>query len=276
VIRRGAPFLALVVLLAAGCGGGGDARKVLSQTASSLGDIHSGDLTMRLVVSPRKGTRGRIGFELHGPFAIKPGGLPVAKIAYTQIAGSRQATATLISTGVKAYAEVNGKTYELPANSTNVLRQAAAGVGGGQGLGELRIDDWLEHPKVSGGGKVGGADTDHVTADLDVVAAANDLLALVRRLGRAAPTIEGRSADQLRHAVRSSSIDVWSGKDDHLLRRLRLKVDLGFDVPDTLKRALGDVVGAKVDFDLAISAPNKTVSVPPPVNALPPSALPGG
>jgi hypothetical protein len=275
-MRRRASLLALLLLVSGGCGSGGDARKVLSQTASRLADIHSGDLTMRIVVSPRKGTRGRLGFELHGPFALKPGGLPVAKVAYTQIAGDREATATFISTGVKAYAEVNGKVYELPAESTTVLRRAAGGVGGRQGLGELQIDDWLDRPKVSDGGKVGGADTDHVTADLDVVAAANDLLALVRGLGRAAPTIEGKDADQLKEAVESSSIDVWSGKDDHLLRRLLLKAALGFDVPDSLKRVLGDVVGAKVDFELAVADPNKPVSVPPPVNPLPSSSLPGG
>jgi hypothetical protein len=271
-MRQAAPVLALLVLLAAGCGGGGgDARKVLAQTASRLGDIRSGDLTMRLVVSPRKGTKGRIGFELRGPFGLERGGLPVAKVAYTQIAGASEATATFISTGVKAYAEVNGKTYELASDATNVLRQA----GGGGTIAELRIDDWLDHPQVTDGGNVGGAETQHLEADLDVVAAANDLLSLVRQLGRNAPTIKGKSADQLRDAVRSSSIDVWSGKDDHLLRRLLLKADLGFDVPDSLQRALGDVVGAKIDFELAVSDPNKAVSVPPPVNPLPSSALPG-
>jgi hypothetical protein len=271
-MRRRASLAALLVAVVAGCGGGGDARQVLSQTAANLAKIRSGDLTMRLVVSPRQGTKGRIGFRLAGPFALHPGGLPVAKVAYTQIAGDREATATLISTGVKAYAEVNGKTYELPAESTKALRDA----GGGGALAELRIDDWLQHPKVSDGGEVGGADTDHIAADLDVVAAANDLLALVRQLGRNVPTIEGKSADRLRDAVKSSSIDVWSGKDDHLLRRLLLNADLGFDVPKSLKRALGEIVGAKVDFELAVSNPNRPVHVAPPVNPLPASALPSG
>jgi hypothetical protein len=273
VTPRAAPVLALLALVAAACGGGGDARQVLSQTASRLGDIHSGNLRLRLVVSPREGTRGRVGFALEGPFAVKAGGLPVAKVAYTQIAGDRQATATFISTGVKAYAEVNGKTYELPPESADLVRRAA--VGGGT-FGQLEIEDWLDDPKVSDGGKVGGADTDHVTADLDVVAAANNLLALVRQLGRDAPRLQGRNAEQLRDAVEASSIDVWSGKDDHLLRRLLMKVDLGFDVPGSLKRALGEVVGAKVEFELAVSDPNEPVSVRPPANPLPSSSLPGG
>jgi hypothetical protein len=270
----------LVALLAAlafvtGCGSG-HAKQVLSRTADNLGKIHSGDLMLRLVVSPREGTNGRIGFELHGPFALRPGGLPVAKIAYTQIAGAREATATFISTGTKAYAEVNGKAYELPASSTDSIRQAAGGLGGSGGLVQFPIDSWVKHPSASSGGEVGGTDTDHVSADLDVVAAANGLLGLVRQLGRDVPMIQGSSAKQLEDAVESSSFDVWSGRADHLLRRLLLKAELGLEVPESLRRALGDVVGAKIEFELAISNPNEPVKVPPPANPLPSSQLPGG
>ncbi|MDQ2967166.1 MAG: hypothetical protein M3R37_02470 [Actinomycetota bacterium] len=75
-----------------------------------------------------------------------------------------------------------------------------------------------------------------VAGDLDVVAAANGLLDLLRQLGRDAPTIAGDQAKQLEDAVKSSSFELWSGRDDHLLRRLLLKADLGLDVPPTLRR----------------------------------------
>jgi hypothetical protein len=266
----------LVVALVAGCGGGNRANQVMSDAAGSLGRLRSGDLMLRLVVAPREGTKGRIGFELRGPFALRPGALPVAKIVYTQIAGAHEATATFISTGTKAYAEVNGKAYELPASSTNGLRQAAGGSGGSSTLAELRIDNWVKHPAVTDGAQVGGAPTTRVSGDLDVVAAANGLLDLLRQLGRAAPTIEGDQAKQLEHAVKSSSFELWSGRDDHILRRLLLKADLGLDVPQSLRRVLGSVVGAKIDFELAVSDPNKPVSVAPPTNPLPSSQLPGG
>lgn len=274
-MRRAAALLTLVALVA-GCGESSRAHEILSDTASTLGKIHSGELTLRLVVSPREGTKGRIGFELRGPFALRPGGLPVAKIAYTQIAGPRQATVTFISTGTKAYAEVNGKAYELPPESTALVRQAASGIGGSGGLEQFEIDSWVEDPVATDGGQVGGARTDRVSAELDVVAAANGLLGLVRQLGRNAPRIEGDQAKQLEDAVDSSSFEVWSGRDDHLLRRLLLEADLGFDVPESLRGALGDVVGAKIEFELAISDPNQPVSVPPPTNPLPSSELPSG
>ena len=274
-MRRAASLLVVVALLA-GCGGNGRANQVLSDATGNLGKLRSGDLTLRLVVSPREGTKGRIGFELRGPFALRPGMLPVAKVAYTQIAGAHEATATFISTGTKAFAVVNGKAYELPAASTNAVRQAAGGPGGSSTFGQLRIDNWVKHPVVGNSGEVGGAPTTRVSGDLDLVAAANGLLDLVRQLGRAAPTIEGDQAKQLENAVRSSSFELWSGRDDHLLRRLLLKADLGLDVPQSLRRVLGDVIGAKIDFELAILNPNKPVSVAPPTNPLPSSQLPGG
>jgi hypothetical protein len=271
-VRHAAALVALLAV-AAGCGGGGRANDALSDTASNLGKIRSGDLTLRLIVSPREGTKGRIGFELRGPFALRTGSLPIAKITYTQIAGARKATATFISTGRKAYAEIDGKAYELPPDATAVIRQAGSGAAGrSNALGQFQIGSWFKNPHAI----EGGASTDHVAADLDVVAAANGLLGFVRELGRETPRIEGDSADQLKDAVESSRIQVWSGKKDHLLRRLLLNADLGLDVPESLRRVLGEVVGAKVDFELAVANPNHPIDVAPPLNPLPSSALPSG
>jgi hypothetical protein len=263
-------LLAALAVIAVGCGQD-HAHQVLSATAKNLGQIRSGNLTLRLVVSPREGTRGRIGFQLRGPFALRRGALPLARVAYTQIAGSHEATATFISTGTKAYAEVNGKVYELPPAAAESVRRAAAGTGGSRALGGLDISSWVKHPRMSTEG-----DLDHVTADLDVVNAANGLLGLLRGLGRPAPVIRGDEAKRLRGAVRSSSFDVWSGRRDHLLRRLVLKADLGLDVPPSLRRVLGRVVAARILFELAVAHPNQPVSVKPPPNALPSSELPGG
>jgi hypothetical protein len=247
--------LCVLATLAAGCGGE-QVHDVLSQTAGNLGKVRSGDLTLRLVVSPREGTKGRIGFVLRGPFALRPGKLPIAKVAYTQIAGAHQATATFISNGSRAWAEADGKTRELSAAQTAGIRQASAGGPGGLGLD---IASWVKDPHVTSEG-----DLDHVNAKLDVVNATNGLLALLRDLGKQTPTIEGSEADRLQNAVESSSFDVWTGKHDRLLRRLLLKAQLGLSVPPELRRVLGDVVGAKVDFELAIANPNQPVTVATP------------
>jgi hypothetical protein len=225
-----------------------------------------------LLVSPREGTKGRIGFELNGPFALRAGQPPIARVAYTQIAGAKKGTATFISTGTNAWAAIGGKVYELPPAAVDTVRQAAGGVGGSGGLGSFDIASWVRDPVLG----PGDDDTDHVSAKLEVVNAANGLLSLLRGLGSDAPVIDGPEADRLRDAVESSSFDVWTGRDDRLLRRLLLKARLGLDVPQSLRRVLGDVIGAKIEFELAVDDPNKAVTVAPPKNALPSSELPGG
>jgi hypothetical protein len=256
-LRRSFLFLAAVAL--AGCGGGGKASSEIRQTVDKLGSIRSGNLTLRLVVTPLSGNAGRIGFQLRGPFSVRKGALPLANIAYTQYVGPRAATVSFVSDGRNAWAVANEKRIQLPATAVAQVRNASSGFGAGSGaFGAMQIDTWFSDATVSDGGN----DTDHVAGKLDVVNAANGLLGLVRRLGRAAPTIEGDSADQLREAVKSSSLDLWTGKDDKLLRRLLLKARLGFDTPEQLKAALAGVAGANVEFELAIANPNRPVEVP--------------
>src|SRR6266567_3587892 len=155
-------FLLFAVALAlAGCGGS-NARQELRQTAQNLRGIRSGTLLMRLVVSPLNGTKGRIGFILSGPYELRPNGLPLADIQYTQLAGPGSATARFVSTGTRTYAISHGKTIPLTGASKKSIRSAARAVGGSGGIGSFGIDSWLDHPSVSDGGMVGGADTDHV------------------------------------------------------------------------------------------------------------------
>jgi hypothetical protein len=281
-VRR---LLALVLLLPAlaGCslGGGGDADDVLGETAANLGEIRSGTLDLRLIVAPRDGDE--FGFEVHGPFALaeSEGALPVLDVDYTQIVDGRRGTVSLVSTGDAAFAVVDGRAYELGDAQTQELRAASGALGGsgggsGGGLEELPIDDWVVDPEVEDGGEVGGAATDHVSGELDIVAATNGLIELGRGFGRPLPRIEGPNADLLRDSARNTRFEVWTGEDDRLLRRLLLEAELGLQVPAELRAALGDLVGATITFELGVTNPNADVTVEAPPDPRPSSELPGG
>lgn len=276
-MRTAAIVAAIAAGLLAGCGGGGGggAKHVLAQTADNLGKIRSGVLHLELVVTPRGKTgRGPVGFRLNGPFSLgSPGSF---RIAYTQLAAARQGTVTVISTGGRGYVEVQGKTYKLPPAQASVLRSATAQLRSSGGLRSFGIGSWVRNPKISNGGRVGGADTDRVTADLDVVNAANGLLSLARATGRPSPELRGRNAKQLADAVRSSSFELYTGKKDRLLRRVRLEADLALDVPKSLRAVLGSLVGGRVRFVLGVDDPNSAIHVAPPAHPLPASQLPGG
>jgi hypothetical protein len=268
------PIAASACVLAAtacggGGGGGGSATDVLAETARNMGEIRSGDLSLRLVVSSED---AEVGFELEGPFALaEEGKLPVAEVEYTKIAGDETATATFLSTGDRAYVDVEGQTYELPDEQAESLRGVGGGGDGDGGLGELRIDDWLVNPELGEGDEVGGDSTDRITAEVDPVAVANDLLALVGDLGGGAAVgrLEGGSAQQLERAVESATIEVLTGEDDRILRRLTLQAELSADVPAELREQLSELPGASFELVLELASPNEPVEVEEPTDAQP-------
>ena len=274
--------VACALAAAAGCGGEAGTSnpgRALAETAANLGEIRSGTLEFRLAVEPHE-EGGDFGFELSGPFELaEPGKLPVARIDYTQTAGDERETVTLTSTGERAYVTVDGTAYELPPERAEGLRSAGetlGGEGGEGGLGELEIDDWIRSAESSDGGDVGGADTDKIEAELDVVAAVNDLIALSADLGGPElETVEGDDATQLRQAVEESKLEVWTGDDDRLLRRLRIEVDFDPSLPEGLEE-LARAAGSKVVFELEIDGPNEPVEVEAPDDPRPPSEFPGG
>jgi hypothetical protein len=263
----------LAVLALAGCGGGGEdsPTDVLGETGENLSDIRSADLSLELLFSANSGEQQ--GFRLDGPIALEEGKL-LARVDYTQIAGENTANTTFISTGEQMFVEVDGVAYELPQNLVDEVEEATGDLEV-EGLGDrIELGNWVRDPKLADGGEVGGTATDHISARLDVVNAVNGLLEIAAGFGgrEAPPAVEGEAADQLRRAVEAASIDVWTGKDDRLLRRLALAIEFAPEVPGELRSALG----LAVEFELSLANPNKDVSVTAPDNARPYTDLVGG
>jgi hypothetical protein len=265
-------------LVLVGCGGGG-AGDALEETTSKLGEIKSGDLSLLVEVAP-DAADSAIGFELDGPFALagRPGELPRADMRYTQIAGPNRGEIRFVSSRREAWVEVAGQTYELPPEQLERL-ESGGGEGGGP-LAELDLASWTEDAEVSAGPRIDGQATERVRGRIDVAAAINDLIAVLQEsVGSSAA--EGLSplgeqdAEEVNRAVRSSSLDLAMGKDDRLLRRLRLAI--AFEVePRDLPGGLGRLSGATVTLDLSISDPNGRIRIEEPPDALPYEQLPQG
>jgi hypothetical protein len=272
-MRLAAPFLVLLAL--AGCGGGGgggggEAGEVLRETADKLGEIRSGDITLELTFAA-KGL-GRAGFSLDGPVDLDSKPLPTAELQVTQFAGERTDEVVFLSTGQRAYVEVGGETYELPPELQEEVRGAAGELEAEGGLGQIELDGWIVDPQLSDGPSVAGAETDRITAGLDVVNVVNGLLDIAGELGGApqgAPRVEDENAERLRQSARNTRIVVLTGKEDRLLRRLELAIDFSPSAPDKVQR----VLGAGVRFLLEVRKPNSDVSVAEPEDARPYSEL---
>lgn len=271
--------VALAVSLVTGaCGAESDAEEALSRTEDKLDDVRSGVLDMRMVASAAGSPEGGgVGFELAGPFSVaeSEGRLPVADLEYTRITGDQRATYKFLSTGDAAYVVVDGTAYELPPAQVADLRARDDDTGGG-GLDGLNLSDWIEQPRLEPAGE--DPPTDRITGALDAIAALNDILSVSLELGvsedDAPRRLEGDSAERVRRAVQSSSVEVLTGRDDRLLRRARVIIELG-PRGQELRQALGRLAGARLAIDIAVDHPNRPVTVRPPAQARPASELPG-
>lgn len=254
------------------CGAGGSAAdKAVSATEEHLGDVRSGQLSLRLLASVADAAPGRgAGFELEGPFAVgkEVGSLPMANLQYTRITGATRRSTRFISTGSRAFAEVDGTIVLLADKDVQDMRVRGKDAGKG-GLDGLDLSAWFRDGKLSEGSPIEGAATERITGDVDHVAALNDLLTLSLRFGasdqEAPRTLSGEAAERVRKAVSSSTGEMLTGKDDRLLRHLQVAIDIkpGAD-QEKLREALGNLTGTRLRFSLDVTKVNEPVQVAEP------------
>ena len=268
-MKRLAVAAALMMTLAS-CGA--DASNVVTETADNLEELRSGLLELRVLAEARPGEEetAQAGFELIGSFQLpEEGALPVADLEYTDVGADEPTTQGFISTGEQAFIEVDGQAYELPPEQSQTLL-------GTEGNDEpvfqgASVDEWLIDPELTEGESIEGAKVDRVSGELDVVTALNDLFGIAQRFGASSvfTTIEGDEAERLENAVESSTMEILTGTEDRLLRRLLIEVELALDDEVELAEVLGPLAGTSFIIDMSISEPNQPIEVEAPPDALP-------
>ncbi|HKG37815.1 MAG TPA: hypothetical protein VKB25_02400 [Conexibacter sp.] len=251
--------LAAVSLVLAACGGSGgssdsggssaDAETLLRQTFTGTHDIRSGkaDIELRVDVSGDDSVRGPITASISGPFQTAGSGeLPKFDMALDAHAQGQGFRAGLTSTSDELFVNFGGTSYQVPAQLLDELKasyrrsQQEGSSDQQMSLKSLGLDplSWLQDPTVEGTETVGGVETDHITSQVDVNALLDDVDTILARVseqgglptGQRVPSrIPADARSQIEDAVKSATIDVWSGTDDHTLRKLTLA--LSVDVP---------------------------------------------
>ena len=252
--------ICVCALAIAGCGGAAadDPLEVLAATTERLGDIESADLDVDFEVTP-SGIAGDdpFGWRIEGPVEFSDDGLPEAEVTFTQFVGGEEGSARFLSDGEQAVAELGGTAYALPEEETAGLR------GRGEDLGVLDISEWVRDPRVEDGPEIDGTETQVVRADLDAGAAFGDLLELLPE----GAGVSSADLDPLANAVRAASIEVVSGREDHLLRRLRIELTFASDTSEELGGQ--PIAGASFLLEVALTDLNKDVEVEIPAETEP-------
>ena len=168
---------------------------------------------------------GPLALRVEGPFAAPSGRTPARfDLAFVTTLGGDRFRGSAISTGRRSYLQLDDRVYALGSGR----RRAQAAPKSPPGLRSLGIDPlrWVKNVKDEGRADVGGVPTTRLTGDVDSVALLADLAALLDKAGGAASFLTPKLLAQIGAAVKSAKVDIWTGADDDIVRRIA--VDLRF------------------------------------------------
>jgi hypothetical protein len=290
------PLLLLLLALAAAsalaaCGGDDgekassstDVNQLLRETFSGDKQVKSGRLQLALKIDAQgeaaRQLQGPVSIRLSGPFQTQgEGRLPKLAIDLAFEGAGQSLQAGVTSTGDKGFVSFRGTDYAV---SDQVFRQFKAGFeqaqqqGGkakGQSFASLGMDPtrWLTNPRNAGDAKVGDTDTIKITGDVSVDRLLDDIsraLGQARSLGiqgtRDLPArLTPEQRKQVDDAVKSLSVEIHTGKDDRILRRMLIR--LGVAAPASEGGGSADVT-----FDLSLLDVNEDQEIEAPADARP-------
>jgi hypothetical protein len=168
---------------------------------------------------------GPLALRVQGPFAAPSGRTPARfDLAFVTTLGGDRFKGSAISTGRRSYLQLDDRVYALGSGR----RRAQAAPKSHPGLKSLGIDPlrWVKNVKDEGRADVGGVPTTRLAGDVDSVALLADLAALLDKAGGAASFLTPKLLAQIGAAVKSAKVDIWTGADDDIVRRIA--VDLRF------------------------------------------------
>jgi hypothetical protein len=277
--------LALAALGVSACGGSGnsggggttDAKTLLTQTFTGTHAIKSGkaNLDVKVTATGDPSISGPIELKVAGPFQTAGNDqLPKFDLALDIGAQGQGFKAGLTSTSDQLFVKFGGTAYEVPATLVAQMKksftQSQQSSKSGMSLGSLGIDPikWLKDPTVTGTETVGGVETEHITAGVDVSALLDDLDNVLGKIKGQLPAgvtgtqipdkIPADTRTKIQDAVKSATVEIWTGKDDKTLRKLTLK--LGVEPP---KSASGPrTLDIAISFELQDLNQPQTITAP--------------
>jgi hypothetical protein len=278
-------LVALLTLgLVAGCGGGDEASsstdvdQLLEDTFSGNKSISSGKIDLGVSLESDSGQPVKL--DLTGPFQSEGAGrFPQLDLDASFAGGGQSIEAGVTATADQAFVSYGKDTYEIAGA---VFQQLKAGYEEAakkseeqqdQSLASLGLDPrrWLTNAKNAGEAKVGDTDTIKITGDVDVMKLLDDVdgaLEKLRSLGvQGSEQLPERLTDeekrQTADAIKNLSVEIYTGAEDRILRRI--VIALGLEAPEGQTTA--GAQSADVRFDLQLLEVNEDQEISAPENA---------
>ena len=296
------------------CGGddSDDVNTILSETFGEGKDVKSGrlDVSLRVNTQGLQQVQGPVAVRLSGPFeSTKPTELPRFDFEASIDAGGQQIKAGAVSTGDKGFVKLQDQAYDVGDQLYKTFKDGYAETarcneeregksnGSFAALG-VNPKRWLTDAEKAGEEKVGGADTVRISGKVDVPRFLDDVNRILARSNpqqQSDPCADDASKENqpkeqgsrqlteqdrkaIADAIKDARVDIWSGEEDHTLRRMN--VTLKFDVPEEQRSKAGGLQSGDLRFDMTIGALNEKQTIKAPPSARPleelTTALSGG
>jgi hypothetical protein len=280
-VRRAiAILIGLAALLLAACGGGGggggsgsssDAQQLVKETFNASKPLNSGKLQVTATVVPHglQTDPGTIKLSFAGPFDRGNGTSDVPKFNFTlgaTLAGQTY-SAGATSTGTSGFLSLQGDSYALPASEYASLKKSFTQL---QSVTQPKTTqgqlDWLSDPQVKGDASVAGATTTHMAGSIDM---GKLLSSLQKSQGSSSSTQQLTDAQisAVNDAIKNPTFDFYTGKDDHLLRRVTLAFTL--TIPESQQSQVAGLSSADVTLDYQVGDLNQPQTITAPSNPKP-------
>jgi hypothetical protein len=276
-----------IALGACGSSSSSDATTLLKQTFGGSHTVNSGNLSFSLTVNPSgsKTLSTPITVSFGGPFqSLGTGKLPASNFNISISALGKSGSLGILSTGSNGYVTLQGTSYQLPAATFQKLESSFAQItstgGGGSGAGtlsKLGINPlrWLVKPSVIGNESVGGADTTHIRAGVNVDALLVDLNTFLQKassLGvsgasRIPSGISDTTRSRIASEVKTPTFDVWTGSSDKTIRKFALTLTL--PVTGQISSQLGGLNSAQIGVSMQYAKLNQQQTIQPPTAVRP-------
>lgn len=255
---------ALLIALPAGCGGEQKAKQptaaqILAQTFSgSQGGIDDGFLSLSFRLDPEGllAVGGPVKFTLRGPFrAPRRNELTRFDVDFVATLAEKPYRGSVLSTGRQALVTLDDGTYRVDDALVDRLRRPPRSAAERTGLPVTGFNPrgWISGPAKKGNERAAGVDTIRIGGKLDVQRLLADLDGLLTKAGGSAsgPTLLApKLRGQIAAATESSSIDIWTGAKDKLLRQLAVRFVFFFkDGGSPLEALRGGTINLRMRLD---------------------------
>lgn len=297
-LRAAVALLAIIscAWLISACGAAaGSSQSLLEDTFSGHTPIESGNVNLSFALSAagRSTATKPLAVSLSGPFENAGAGkLPRFALQLQLSAAGHPLSAGATSTGSALFVQLAGTWFSTPESTYKALEQGYAQATKTASTAKVRSTfaalgiepgHWLSNPMQVGTTPIAGVSTVHLTASVNVPAFVADISKLSQAggafgLGSPVPgasigtgTLSPTVITELAKSIKSAHVDVYTGQDDHLLRRLEVSATVS-GTPQT-QGILGGLSTTQLEVLLEFTNLNKSQSIAAPSNPQPPSQL---